>query len=353
MYNTNINKALLLWYDVHKRKLPWREINDTYKTWLSEVMLQQTQVNTVIPYYKKWIKKYPTLLSVANSDIDDLLKLWEGLGYYSRCKNFYNACQIVMNDYCGEIPSDIKKFNSLPGVGPYIAAAVMSIAFNQSHPAIDTNINRVMFRYLGLKNKTNYNKKRIYSKLATFNNLRPGDIIQSIMDIGSSICKTNFVNCENCPLSNSCKAFINGNPLLYPNPKVKKAIPINYFIACFIQKNKSMLIVKRKNDDALGGLWELPMIKVDELNNRSLFNVSLKNKYNINLNINYKIGNIVHSFSHYRMNISFYNCEIKNSKFYSTSDTNYIKWITRKEINNYAFHKANHKLFDLLEKNNV
>ena len=181
----------MLWYDEHKRNLPWRDIKDPYKIWLSEVMLQQTQVNTVIPYYKKWIKNYPTIASVAESNIDNLLKLWEGLGYYSRCRNFFKACQIIISDYNGIIPSDFIKLNSLPGVGPYIAAALMSIAFNKSQPAVDGNINRIMFRYLGLKNQTNFNKQRINSKLNTFINLRPGDIIQSLMDIGSSICKPN------------------------------------------------------------------------------------------------------------------------------------------------------------------
>ena len=127
---------MLQWYDKNKRNLPWRDIQDPYKIWLSEVMLQQTQVKTVIPYYNKWISKYPTLSSVAESQIDDLLKLWEGLGYYSRCRNFFKACQIIMNEYEGNIPSNIIEFKSLPGVGPYIAGAVMSIAFNNPQPAL-------------------------------------------------------------------------------------------------------------------------------------------------------------------------------------------------------------------------
>lgn len=354
MYNTNINNALLSWYDIHKRKLPWREINDPYKIWLSEVMLQQTQVNTVIPYYNKWIKKYPTLSSVANSKIDDLLKLWEGLGYYSRCKNFHKACQIIMSNYSGNIPTDIIKFSSLPGVGPYISSAVMSIAYNKPYPAIDTNIKRVMYRYLGLKNETNYNSKRIYSTLSTFINLRPGDIIQSLMDIGSSICKTNLVECEYCPLSNSCKTFIKGtSPMYAAKNKIKKKLPEHNFIACMIKKNNTFLIVKRKIDEALGGLWELPMIKVEQINDNSLLKISSKNKYNLNFKINNKIAIINHSFSHYRMKISLFNCEIIKTKLSNDSDINRNKWITRKEINNYAFHKANHKLFDLIKKNNV
>ncbi len=353
MYNTDINSLLLRWYNKNKRSLPWRDIHDPYKIWLSEVMLQQTQVNTVIPYYNKWIVKYPTLSSVAKTQIDDLLKLWEGLGYYSRCRNFFQACQIIMNEYGGIIPSTFTEFKSLPGVGPYIAGAVMSIAFNIPKPAIDGNINRIMFRYLGLKNQTKHNKTRVHSILSTFISLHPGDIIQALMDIGSSICKPNSVSCNQCPLSISCKGFLNGSPLLYPNYKNKKSLPVKNIIAGLVQHNGKMFITKRKDDGALGGLWELPMILVKDYNDHSLFKKFLKDKYNLNLKINNKIGNIIHSFSHYKMNIEIFNCEIINTRIQKSSINNISKWISRKEIVNYAFHKANHKLFDLLEKNNV
>ena len=343
---------MLHWYHKNKRNLPWRDIHDPYRIWLSEVMLQQTQVNTVIPYYNKWIAKYPTLSSVAESQIDDLLKLWEGLGYYSRCRNFFKACQIIMNEYEGNIPSNIIEFKSLPGVGPYIAGAVMSIAFNNPQPAIDGNINRIMFRYLGLKNQTKYNQTRVYSKLSTFISLNPGDIIQALMDIGSSICKPNSASCAQCPLSTSCKAFLNGSPLLYPINKNKKSLPVKNIIAGLVQHNDKIFITKRKNEGALGGLWELPMILVNDYNDHHLFKTFLKDKYNLNLKINNKIGKIMHSFSHYKMNIQIFNCEIINTKIEKSSNNN-SKWISRKDIVNYAFHKANHKLFDLLEKNNV
>ena len=352
MYNTDINSALFHWYHKNKRNLPWRDIHDPYRIWLSEVMLQQTQVNTVIPYYNKWIAKYPTLSSVAESQIDDLLKLWEGLGYYSRCRNFFKACQIIMNEYEGNIPSNIIEFKSLPGVGPYIAGAVMSIAFNNPQPAIDGNINRIMFRYLGLKNQTKYNKIRVYSKLSTFISINPGDIIQALMDIGSSICKPNSASCDQCPLSISCKGFLNGSPLLYPINKNKKSLPVKNIIAGLVQHNDKIFITKRKDDGALGGLWELPMILVKDYNDHPLFKRFLKDKYNLNLKINNKIGKIMHSFSHYKMNIQIFNCEIINTKIEKSSNNN-SKWISRKDIVNYAFHKANHKLFDLLEKNNV
>ena len=140
MYNTSNNyfsTSLLHWYDSNSRDLPWRKTNDLYKIWLSEVMLQQTRVDTVIPYYKKWVEKFKTIKSVALADGQTLLKLWEGLGYYSRCRNFHKACKIIVNDFIGEFPLDYQKFRSLPGVGDYTASAVFSIGLKQNYPALD------------------------------------------------------------------------------------------------------------------------------------------------------------------------------------------------------------------------
>ena len=151
MYNTNNIQLILKWYDLNKRDLPWRNANDPYKTWLSEIMLQQTQVQTVIPYFNKWMKQFPTLSSVANANLDQVLKSWEGLGYYRRCKNFHQAAKIVIKDYNGMIPNDYETLKKLPGLGEYSASAIMSIAFNEKYPAIDSNLVRVISRILGIK----------------------------------------------------------------------------------------------------------------------------------------------------------------------------------------------------------
>ena len=166
MNNKSIPNKILHWYDNNKRNLPWRNTKNPYMIWLSEIMLQQTQVSVVIPYYNKWIKTFPTIEKVAKADLDNLLKLWEGLGYYSRCRNFHKAAQYVVTHYKGIIPSDYDLFIALPGVGEYIASAVMSIAYDQSYPAIDGNLKRVISRYLGLRKITKRNLFRIKKKLA-------------------------------------------------------------------------------------------------------------------------------------------------------------------------------------------
>ena len=158
-------KSLLDWYQIHKRSLPFRDVKDPYKIWLSEIMLQQTKVSTVIPYYRKWIFKYPNISSVANSDLEDLLKMWEGLGYYSRCRNFHKASKVICDQYKGYIPDDWTSFISLPGVGEYTASAVLSIAFGKKYAVLDGNVKRVMFRQLGFKKSSTQNMKRVKNRL--------------------------------------------------------------------------------------------------------------------------------------------------------------------------------------------
>ena len=236
MYNTNISKEILCWYDKNKRDLPWRKTNDPYKIWLSEVMLQQTRVETVIPYYNIWLENYKTIQSVAQTNLDKLLKIWEGMGYYSRCKNFYYASKEIIYKYNGIIPNQFDVFRSLPGVGDYIAGAVMSIAFNQSHTSIDGNHRRVISRILGIKNLSRHNKNRINNYLKKLVAIdRPGDINQAIMDIGSTICKPKEVFCDFCPVQFSCKACVSSKPLEYPKKIYKKKIPTRNLAAALIE----------------------------------------------------------------------------------------------------------------------
>ncbi len=339
------------WYDTNKRILPWRSSSDPYKIWLSEVMLQQTQVTTVIPYYQKWIKKYPTIKAVAEAKLDDLLKLWEGLGYYSRCRNFHKATITVMNEYEGVIPADKTLFQSLPGVGEYMAGAVLSIAFDQPHCAIDGNLRRVLYRYLGLKNKTKRNEKRIHSFLQSqIESGRPGDVNQALMDIGSSICKPKAVNCHQCPFKNSCKAAKMTDPLSYPAPKEKKIIPTKEMAAVFIKENDNIYISKRSENGLLGGLWELPNVQLESGTDDY---VEIKNKvhqsYGQHISVKKNMGRVSHAFTHFKMKITLFECEIEKK----ANHDHIGEWVSFSELDNYAFSKANHKLFRLMNQQYV
>ena len=226
MNNQSITKEILNWYDNNKRILPWRKHltkkQKQYFTLVSEIMLQQTQVKTVIPYFNNFVKKIPNLKTLSKISEKKVLKLWEGLGYYSRCKNIYQTSKIINKT----LPSTYEKLIQLPGIGEYTAKTILAIAFNQNEVGIDTNLERVGFRLLGLKKKSKFNKNKVRKFLEkTQDKKHPGDFNQALMDLGSTICQSNFVNCQLCPISNYCKAFLSSNPINYPEKKKNKSIP--------------------------------------------------------------------------------------------------------------------------------
>ena len=341
---------MLNWYDHNKRDLPWRESKLFYPVYVSEVMLQQTQVKTVIPFYKKWLIRFPSIESVAISNIDELLKLWEGLGYYSRCINFHKSCNILFNKYDSQLPENESDFLKLPGVGNYISSAVYSIVNNLPFPAIEANIRRIMCRVLKIKNLTPYNNKRISNALEKFiDKDRPGDFNQALMDLGSSICSPMKTDCYICPISNLCKAMKTSLPEQYPFKKSKGIKPIkNLAAAIFFNKDK-FFIVKRPINKMLGGLWELPTIELNAYKspNDQLSNY-IKLTYNITVSINKKIATIKHSYSHFDILLNLYKCNVEeNNLIYSE----YISWIKPDDVKCYTFSKSNHKLFNILNLN--
>ena len=351
MYNTNntyFSDNLLHWYDSNKRDLPWRKTNDLYKIWLSEVMLQQTRVNTVVPYYLLWVKKYKSIKTVAKADYQNLLKLWEGLGYYSRCRNFYKSCLIIINDYDGKIPLDYLTFRSLPGVGDYIASAVLSIGQNQPHPAIDSNVKRVMARVLKIKHVTKRNNRRIRNRLIKWMDPeRPGDINQALMDLANKICRVDHAYCNTCPIDKVCMAEKMSIPESYPTKLNKKIIPHKEIVAGIIWQREKFLITKRPENALLGGLWEFPSAEI-QFNETPIgaLRRQISKDFNIYINIGKKLGHVKHAYSHFKITLTLYQCKTNRSVKNIYKE---YKWIIPTEVNNYPFPKSNHKLFKLLD----
>ena len=353
MVNTNkiIGINVLSWYEKNKRSLPFRDTKNPYKIWLSEIMLQQTKVNTVLPYYNKWVKKFPSLRSLATVKLDELLKMWEGLGYYKRCINFYNAVKIVNKDYFSKIPKDKKTFLSLPGVGDYTASAVLSIAFDKSYPVLDGNVKRVGSRILGIRNHTKYNKKRLINFLeSTIPNHSPGDFNQGMMDIGALICKPTKPLCPQCPINMHCNAYKAGCPERYPNKVIKKPIPHYNVVIGVIWRQNKFYIQKRNLNKMLGGLWEFPGGKI---NNGENLETTLKRKISEECGVSILIiknaGFINHAFSHFTITLNCFFCKEKNPTLQENPNG---KWISKTSIGEYSFPKANHKLFKHLESKN-
>ena len=350
MLTTNYTaQNLIEWYKKEKRDLPFRHTKNPYKIWISEIMLQQTKVATVIPYYKKWVYDYPSIKSVAESNLDDLLKNWEGLGYYNRCRNIYSAAKIILEKHGGLLPDDYRTILSLPGFGEYTAGAVLSIAYDKPHIAIDGNVKRVISRVIGIKNLTTKNINRIkitVQKLMPLKNC--GDFNQALIEIGALICSPKNPRCLKCPLSFSCKAKILNKTHQYPAPKKKKIKPHYIYVAALIWDGDYFLIRKRDNNVMLGGLWEFPGGRVQ--NKESIENTierEIENQFRINTTSYNEVGCIVHSYSHFSISLHLFSFKIESKNLFSGNKT---RWIKRKQINNFSFSKANHKLFTLLNR---
>ena len=347
----DITNKLLFWYDNNKQPMPWRDDGDIYHIWLSEIMLQQTQINTVIPYYKKWLKKFSNIHDVANASEDDILKLWEGLGYYSRALNFHHACKTIIKLYDGKIPKN--EFIKLKGVGPYIDAAVRSIGYNDIIPTIDGNVNRVVARLLCLQQEPQKERKKIYTFLMNIiDNKRSGDFNQAMMDLGRNICKPKNPKCIKCPINIICKAYKKESVSLYPiKPKSKKIPNIKVAVGVIWNKN-SILITKRKSSGLLGGLWEFPGGKVnaDETSEECVVR-EIYEETGVTVELKSFIVNIKHQYSHFSISLDSFHCLYKSGtpKPKQCSD---VKWIKPHEVSKFPFPKANHKFMNHIPNSN-
>ena len=343
--------ALLKWYDGNVRAFPWRATKDPYRVWLSEIMLQQTQVKTVIPYFKRWLKDLVNVNGVACADLNYILKKWEGLGYYARARNFHSACKAVMKQHNGTVPYNYKDFLSLPGVGPYTAGAVMSIAYSLPIPAVDVNAYRLVSRIKSIKIPFNGCKNEVFGFLSNhISTDRPGDFNQAIMDIGREVCTLKNPSCTDCPVQNYCAAFVNSVVDKCP-PRIKRPKKSHHRVAAgIIWKKNKILITRRPERGLLGGLWEFPGGKI--INGEGAKNCILR-EANETLGIYVRpigfVGQIRHAYSHFSITLDAYRFDYVSGTP-KTVDCVDWRWVGVEEIFQLPFHKANHKLFDMLIK---
>ena len=254
--------VLLKWYEENKRELPWRGTPTPYETWVSEIMLQQTRVETVKPYFLRWKERFPTVKDLADADEETVLKLWEGLGYYSRAKNLHKAAKIVVEEYGGQLPKDKKLLVKLPGIGAYTAGAILSIAFGTKEPAVDGNVLRVVSRLTA--DPYDISDVKVREKIA--NMLRPlmpdgrtSDFTQALFEIGALVCLPDEdYRCENCPLTAFCAAYKRGEQDRYPVKIVKKAKKEEDLTVFVLRYDGKYAIKKRPDKGLLSGLYELP-----------------------------------------------------------------------------------------------
>ena len=254
---------LLPWYDANARKLPWRGIHDAYRTWVSETMLQQTRVETVIPYYERFLRRFPDVAALAEAPEEDVLKLWEGLGYYRRAHNLQQGAKQVVNEYGGKLPATAEELIRIHGIGPYTAGAIASIAFDQPVPAVDGNVIRVTSRLRGIRENVGIPsvRRRVEEEAAA--NVpakRPGDFNQAVMDLGATICMPGTPGCERCPLQAICDAWEAGDMEELPVLPRKNPPKLLTWDVCLIYRGDAVLM-RQRTETMLQGLWVFPMLE--------------------------------------------------------------------------------------------
>ena len=257
-------QPLLAWYDIHRRILPWREEVSPYRTWVSEIMLQQTRVAAVLPYFQRFMEAFPTVGTLAQADTERLMKLWEGLGYYSRARNLQKAARILTEQYGGRFPETYRELTALPGIGDYTAGAILSIAFGQAVPAVDGNVLRVAAR---LDNDftpitdAKFKKQTRERFAALMPSDRPGDLNQSLMELGATVCLPNGApRCDDCPIQHLCEGFHRGNAAVLPLRAAKKARRVENRTVLVVRCGQLVGLRQRPKKGLLAGLWELPSL---------------------------------------------------------------------------------------------
>ena len=304
MNNTAFSTTLLKWYECHGRKsLPWHKHRDPYGIWVSEIMLQQTQVQTVIPYYMRFMKRFEDIASLANASEDEVLHHWSGLGYYARARNLHKAAKRIRDHHQGKFPDDFDAVVSLPGIGRSTAGAILAFSFGQRHAILDGNVKRVLTRYFAIEGYPG--KKSIENHLWQLaDQLTPTDQVsqytQAIMDLGAMLCTRSKPRCSICPINRHCQAKKRAQQTLFPYPKPKVKRPVKSIIMLIIQDQANgILLLKRPPSGIWGGLWSLPEITPPDVDVENWCAEQLQ----IQINVERTLPNVRHVFSHYELDI--------------------------------------------------
>ncbi|MFC5713268.1 A/G-specific adenine glycosylase [Thalassorhabdus alkalitolerans] len=342
---------LLAWYRENQRELPWRINQDPYRVWVSEVMLQQTRVETVIPYYERFMEWFPTPEDFAKAEEEKVMKAWEGLGYYSRVRNLHTAVKEVVESYGGKVPDNKKDFSSLKGVGPYTAGAVLSIAYEQPEPAVDGNVMRVLSRVLLVtddisKGKTRKQFEEVIPTL--MGGTPPSEFNQALMELGALVCTPKSPGCLLCPVQSQCEARKQGVQQELPVKGKKKAPALKEMAAIIIKDSKGkFLIHQRGSKGLLARLWEFPNTEAEATSSQKVdLETFLKEEYGVEAAAGDSVQNVQHVFSHLVWDITVYEGTLKNADEIKGN----CKWVTMEEARKLAFPVSHQKILKTIEE---
>lgn len=347
-----LDPRLLAWWDEGHAAHPWRLQPDPYAVWIAEVMLQQTQIATVIPYFERWMARFPDVRALAEAPLDDVLKLWEGLGYYSRARNLHRAAQQIVAEHGGVLPGDLEALRGLPGIGPYTAGAIASIAFGQPVPVLDGNVIRVLSRLVDLEADVTATatKKRLWELAAALvPAARPGDYNQALMELGQRICVPAAPACHRCPVASLCLARAQGTQLERPVRPPRRNTPHFDVVAGVIYRDDgAFLIARRPPEGLLGGLWEFPGGKQEA--GESLpeaLQREIGEELGIDIAVGAALGRIKHAYTHFRITLHAFEARHVSGEPQDIAVDAHV-WVTLDDLDDYAFAVTDRKIIELL-----
>lgn len=350
-----LQRSLLTWYRQQGRTLPWRGERDPYKIWISEIMLQQTQVKTVIPYYERWLKRFPTVEDLAAADGQTVLKAWEGLGYYARGRNLHKAAKEVVEVYEGEFPRSLEAILKLPGIGRTTAGGILSAAFDRPISILDGNVKRVLSRLSALPVPTAKATKALWSlsdRLLDRDN--PRDFNQAIMDLGATVCTPKKPACLLCPWQQHCLAYLQGIQSQLPMKEPTKPLPHkNIGVAVIRDDTGNILIDRRLDEGLLGGLWEFPGGKIEAGETvEECIKREIREELGLEIEVKEHLITINHAYTHFRITLNVYYCQYLGGEP-KAIECQEIRWVTLDEIDQFPFPKANIHIIEALRRSQL
>ena len=338
----SFSQLLLIWYKNNARSLPWRGHLDPYAVWVSEIMLQQTRVETVIPYFMRWMKRFPSIQVLAESSEQDVLNAWEGLGYYSRARSILKTARELQQNHAGLLPSTRSELQKLPGLGRYTAAAIASMAFGQDEVVLDGNVKRVLSRVLNLDipADTPAGEKLFWQKAEEL--LPPGragDYNQAVMDLGATICTPGSPDCAHCPVTMICEANRLGIQALRPVMTEKNPIPHYLVAAAVIHKGQQVLIARRPSRGLLGGMWEFPGGKVEQ--DETLIEAlhrEIQEELGIEIEIGAELHQYKHAYTHFKVTLHAFHASLCGGEPFAL-EASELRWVEPQQLADYPMGK--------------
>jgi A/G-specific adenine glycosylase len=307
-----LRARLLAWYRAHRRDLPWRRTRDPYAIWISEAMLQQTRVETVVPYYERFLGRFPDVAALARADLEEVLGLWTGLGYYSRARNLHRAARQLLHQHAGRLPDDPTALRALPGIGRYTAGAVASIAFDRPEPIVDGNVARVLARLHGIREEIDGapGRRRLWQEAASLvAGPDPGALNQALMELGATLCTPRRPRCDACPVSRSCQARRAGDPEALPRKAPRSRVRAVEAVAALVLRRGRALAVRRPERGLLAGMWDLPGgdLAAGE-RPRDAIERTLRDRVGLRVAGAVRLGAVEHVFTHLRLRLHVFRC---------------------------------------------